>query len=66
MIFLKSVCEVAVMSNKRTKKPCKYCGGLTNGDVCGHCVKKLELWRIIQTMVRNKVKVLKESEVQGE
>lgn len=47
--------------SKQTKKPCKYCGGLTYGDVCGNCVKKLELIRIIQKMVRNKVE-----EVQGE
>lgn len=42
--------------SKQTKKPCKYCGGLTNGNVCGNCVTKLELIRTIQTMVRNKVK----------
>ena len=40
--------------SKQTKKPCKYCGGLTNGDVCGHCVTKLELIRIIKKMVKNK------------
>lgn len=63
MRFLKSICEVVSMS-KRTKKPCIYCGALTNGDVCGHCNKKLELWRIIQTMVRNKVKEGKKNGIQ--
>ena len=37
------------------KKPCIYCGGLTNGSVCPHCKDKLPLVREIQTMVRNKV-----------
>lgn len=48
--------------SKQTKKPCKYCGGLTNGDVCGHCVTKLELIRIIKKMVRNKVKEVRDNE----
>lgn len=38
------------------KKPCKYCGGLTNGSVCCHCKDKLELIRTIKKMVINKAK----------
>lgn len=41
--------------SKQIKKPCKYCGALTNGDVCGNCTIKSKLWRDIQTMVRNKI-----------
>ena len=40
--------------SKQTKKPCIYCGGLTNGNVCGNCVRKIELVRIIKKMVINK------------
>lgn len=40
--------------SKQTKKPCIYCGALTNVDVCGNCKDKLPLVRTIQTMVRNK------------
>lgn len=40
--------------SKQIKKPCKYCGGLSTGNVCGNCAKKIELVRTIQTMVRNK------------
>jgi recombinational DNA repair protein RecR len=39
---------------KQTKKPCKYCGGLTNGDVCGHCKDKLPLVKDLLQMVQNK------------
>ncbi len=38
------------------KKPCKYCDGLTNGSICYHCKVKMELWRTIQTMVKNKIR----------
>ena len=40
----------------RKKTPCEICGGLTNGSICHHCKIKKELIRIIQTMVKNKVK----------
>ena len=51
-----------IMKKRQVKKPCKYCGGLTNGGVCGHCVEKLELIRNIQTMVRNKIKEVRDNE----
>ena len=51
-----------IMKKRQVKKPCKYCGGLTNGDTCGHCIEKLELIRNIQTMVRNKIKEVRDNE----
>jgi hypothetical protein len=37
------------------KKLCTYCGALTNGYICFHCKEKMELWRTIRKMVKNKI-----------
>ena len=42
--------------SKQLKKPCMYCGGLTNGSMCGNCKVKLELVRTLLQMVRNKAR----------
>lgn len=39
---------------KQIKKPCQWCGGLTNGKICANCKLKLELVRDLLQMVRNK------------